>query len=167
VRWFDGENWSEYRQAADPGAEATADLTAGSATDTTATIGSAAGIGAAGPGYDPYAATASYEPYAPAAAAPAAPGGVSTEVRADAGPAPVAAATSTTSTGPAGAGSHAGAGRAKLDRRVVLIAAIVAVVVIGLVVGAIMLFSGGRSCSPIGANRSRTPMRRSSRPRRI
>jgi hypothetical protein len=139
VRWFDGENWSEYRQAADVRTGPAIDAAATSAADPTATIGPAAGPGGAAFGYDPYAATASYGPVADTA--PGAPGGVSTEVRADTAPAPAPA---TAGPAPAATRSHAAAGRAKLDRRVVLIVAIVAVVVIGLVVGAIMLFTGGQ-----------------------
>src|ERR1019366_732118 len=143
LRWFDGDDWTEYRQQIDH--EASAETAVTAATEPVAAGGIPAGAGygsygaatAGADAYDPYSARGNYgrpnpppNPDAGFAAASA-----STQVFPESVAAGQLAA--------ANRANHAAGGRAKLDRRLVLIVVAVVAVVAALLVGGLLLFSGG------------------------
>jgi hypothetical protein len=135
LRWFDGDDWTEYRQHV----EAPPEPARSAATAPVAVGGVAAGGGygsypagaAPSDAYDPYSARGNYA----ASNAPPDLAAESTQVMPESAAAVQLAA--------ANRANHAAGGRAKLDRRLVLIVVAVVAIVAALVVGGLLLFSGG------------------------
>src|ERR1700752_4880521 len=128
LRWFDGDIWTEHRQPAEPALAAQQAQPALQAQGAQGITGDAAAGDHGSQSYDPYGPSAAREPSG--AATMTASTQQLPEAASDMPPAkPV---------GP----SHAASGRARFDKRLVLIAGLVLVLLAGLITGGFLLFGG-------------------------